>query len=86
MLHSCCHVFACVLLSCRIGGEENNLFHLPLKFKVSQPIILSRSAAEAKNLAMDRRFGCCGVRFFALLRSATKKQMYHLSILGHFLT
>ena len=35
-----------------------------------KPVILSRSAAEAKNLALDRRFGHCNVRFFASLRSA----------------
>ena len=36
----------------------------------SQPVILNRSAAEVKNLAPDRWFGYCGVRFFASLRFA----------------
>ena len=33
-------------------------------------VILNRSAAEVKNLDLDRRFGHCNVRFFASLRSA----------------
>ena len=35
-----------------------------------KPVILNRSAAEVKNLTLDRRFGHCNVRFFASLRSA----------------
>ncbi len=35
-----------------------------------KPVILNRSAAEVKNLALDRRFGHCNVRFFASLRFA----------------
>jgi len=35
-----------------------------------KPVILNRSAAEVKNLALDRRFVYCNVRFFASLRSA----------------
>ena len=33
-------------------------------------VILNRSAAEVKNLALDKRFGHYNVRFFASLRSA----------------
>ena len=35
-----------------------------------KPVILNRSAAEVKNLDLDRRFGHCNVRFFASLRFA----------------
>ena len=33
-------------------------------------VILNRSAAEVKNLALDRRFVYCNARFFASLRFA----------------
>jgi len=33
-------------------------------------VILNRSAAEVKNLALDRQFVYCNVRFFASLRFA----------------
>jgi hypothetical protein len=38
------------------------------------------NSAEAKNLALDRRFGHCNVRFFASLRSATKKHRRVVSL------
>ena len=55
--------------------DQKCLSHMEQALKVGQclghkPVILNRSAAEVKNLTLDRRFGHCNVRFFASLRSA----------------